>query len=80
MDRLFLWVVRLGEAAQKQCHGGDVLIGLSELWGIVPPVHGVVLDLMGATLGAARRSTCMGHNVVRRGCWRSRWLMQPLLS
>ena len=36
MDRLFMRVVRLGQAAQKHCHSGDVLIGLSELWEIVP--------------------------------------------
>ena len=36
MDRLFLGVVRLGKATQKHCYSGDVLIGLSELWGIVP--------------------------------------------
>ena len=37
MDRLFLGVVRLGKAAQKHYHSGNVLIGPSELWGIVPP-------------------------------------------
>ena len=36
MDYLFMRVVRLGQAAQKHCRGGDVLIGPSELWGIVP--------------------------------------------
>ena len=49
MDRLFLGVVRLGKAAQKLCRSGDVLIGPSELWGIVPPVHGVALDPTGVT-------------------------------
>ena len=59
---------------------GDVLIGPSELWGIVPPVHGVALDPTGATLGAARWFMCTGRSVVRRARWRSRWLMQLLLS
>ena len=80
MDRLFMRVVRLGQAAQKHCRGGDVLVRPREMRGIVPPVHGVALDLTGATLGAARRSMRMGRSVVHRACWRSRWLMQPLLS
>ena len=46
MDRLFLRVVWLGEATQKHYRGGDVLIGLSKLWGIIPPVHGIALDPM----------------------------------
>ena len=66
MDRLFLGVVRLGKAAQKHCCGGDVLTGPSELWGIVPPIHGVALDLKGVTPGAARRSMRTGRSVVRR--------------
>ena len=70
VDHLFLEVVRLGKAAQKHCHGGDVLASLSELWGIVPPIHDVALDLAGATPGVARR-------VMRTGCrWR---LVLPLL-
>ena len=80
MDRLFMRVVRLGQAAQKHCRGGDVLIGPSELWGIVPPIHGVVLDPTGMTLGTVPWSTCTGHNVVRRARWHSWWLVQPLLS
>ena len=79
MDHLFMRVVRLGQAAQKHCHIGDVLTGPSELWGIVPPIHGVALDPMGTTPGAARRSMRMGRSVVRRACWHSRWLVQPLL-
>jgi len=47
VDRLFMRVVRLGQATQKHCRGGDVLVHLSEVWGIVPPIHGVVLDLTG---------------------------------
>ena len=80
MDRLFMRVIRLGQATQKHYRGGDVLIGPSELWGIVPPVHGVVLDPTGVTPGAARRSTRTGRSVVRRVRWRNQWLMQPLLS
>ena len=80
MDRLFLGVIRLKKAAQKHCRSGDVLIGPSKLWGIVPPIHGVVLDPMGATLGAAHRSTRTGRSVVHRAC-RRRWrLVLPLLS
>ena len=60
MDRLFMRVVRLGQAAQKHCRSGDVLIGLSELWGIVPPVHGVVLDPTGVT-------PCAAHRFMRSG-------------
>ena len=80
MDRLFMRVVRLGQAAQKHCHGGDVLVRPSEVRGIVSPVHGAALDLMGVTPGAAHRSMRMGRSVVRRARWRSRWLMQPMLS
>ena len=80
MDRLFMRVVRLGQAAQEHCRGGDVLTGPSELRGIGPPIHGVALDLTGVTPGAARRSMRMGRSVVRRARWRSRWLVQPLLS
>ena len=80
MDCLFMRVIWLGQAAQKHCHGGDVLVRPSEVQGIGPPVHGVVLDLTGATPSAARRSTCTGRNEVRLAWWRSRWLMQPPLS
>ena len=80
MYRLFMRVVRLGQVVQKHCHGGDVLIVPSELRGIISPVHGVVLDLMGVTPSAARRSMRTGHNEARRAWWRSRWLMQPPLS
>ena len=79
-DCLFLGVIPLGKAAQKHYRSGDVLASPNELWGIVPPVHDVALDPMGATLGAARRSMRMGRSVVRRARWHSRWLMQPLLS
>ena len=36
MDHLFLGVFRLEKAAQKHYRSGDVLIGLSKLWGIIP--------------------------------------------
>ena len=65
MDHLFLGVIRLGKAAQKHCRSSDVLIGPSELWGIVPPIHGVVLDLTGAPPGATRWSMRTGRSVVR---------------
>ena len=80
MDRLFMRVVGLRQAAQKHCHGGDVLTGSSELRGIGPPIYGVVPDLMGVPLGAARQSLRVGRSVVRRACRRSWWLVQPLLS
>ena len=80
MDRLLLEVDRLRKAAQKHCRSGDVLIGPSELWGIVPPIHGVALDPTGTTSGAAHRSMRTGRSVVHRARWHSRWLMRPLSS
>ena len=80
MDRLFQGVVRLGKAAQKHCRSGDVLIGSSELWGIVPPVHGVALDPTGATPGTARRAKHMGRNMLYRLRRRRRWLVLSSLS
>jgi len=71
VDRLFLRIVGLREAMQKLCCCSDVLIGPSELWGIIPPVHGVALDPTGVTLGAVRRSMHTGRSVVHRACWRS---------
>ena len=65
MDRLFMRVVRLGQAMQKHCRGGDVITSPSELWGIGPPIHDVALDLAGATPGAARQFMCTGRSVVR---------------
>ena len=81
MGHLFMRVVRLGEVAQKHCRGGDVLTGPSELWGIGPPVHGVALDLTGATPGAARRATRMWRSVLRRAR-QHRWqlALPPLLQ
>ena len=80
MDRLFLGVVRLGKAAQKHCRSGDVLIGPSELWEVVSPVHGVALDPMGVTPCVAHRFMCTERSVGRRARWHSRRLVQPLLS
>ena len=80
MDRLFLGVVRLEKATQKHCRSGDVLIGPSELWGIVPPVHGVALDPMGATPSIIHWVMRTGRCVVRQAHWRSQRLVQPLLS
>ena len=80
MDRLFLRVVRLGEAAQKHCRSGDVLIGPSELWGIVPPIDDVALDLAGVTPGVAHWVTRMGRIVVRRARQRRWCLVLPPLS
>ena len=56
----------LGNAAQKHRHGSNVLAGPSELWGIVPLIHDVMLDLAGVTLGATRRVMRMGRNVLYR--------------
>ena len=66
MDRPFARVVRLGQAAQEHCHGGNVLTGPSELRGIGPPIRGVALDLMGTTPSAVHRSTRMGRSVAHR--------------
>jgi len=65
VDSLFLGVIRLGKAAQKHCRSGDVLVHPSELWEIVPPIHGVVLDPMDASLSVAHRFMRMGCDVVR---------------
>ena len=64
MDHLFLGVVRLGKAAHKHCCGGDVLAAPSELWGIVPPVHDVALDLAGATSSVVHRVMRTGRSVL----------------
>ena len=75
MDRLFLGVVRLEKATQKHCHSGDVLIGPSKLWGIIPPIHGVMLDPSGVPSGAVHRFMRTGRSVVRLARWRSQWLV-----
>jgi len=80
VDCLFLGVIRLEKATQKHCGRSDVLASLSELWGIVPPVHDVALDLTGATPGAARRVLRAWRSVLRRArqC-RWRLALLPLL-
>ena len=80
VDCLLLGVDRLWKATHKHRSSGDVLASPSELWGIVPPVHDVALDLMGVTSGAARRVMRPWHSVLRRAC-RRRWrLVLPPLS
>ena len=54
VDRLLLGVDQLRKAAQKHRRCGDVLASPSELWGIVPPIDDVAMNLVGVTLGAAR--------------------------
>ena len=80
VDPPLLGVDGLGNTAQKHCHSGDVLASPSELWGIIPLVHDVALDLAGATPGIARRVTRMRRIVMRQVC-RRRWrLVLPPLS
>ena len=80
VDRLLLGVDKLWKAAQKHRHSGDVLASPSKLWGIIPPVHDVALDLASATLGVARRVMRTGRSVVRRARWRRWRLVLPALS
>ena len=79
VDRLFLGVVQLGKAAQKHRCSGDVLASPSELWGVVPSIDDVALDLTGATPGAAHRVMCTWCSVLRRACQRRWWLVLPPL-
>ena len=60
VDHPLLGVDGLGNTAQKHCRSNDVLASPSELWGIVPPIHDVTLDLAGATPGVASQVTRMG--------------------
>ena len=80
VDRRLLGVDELGNATQKHCHSSDVLASPSELWGIIPLIHDVILDLAGATPGAAHRVMRMGHNVLYRVCRRRQRLVLPPLS
>ena len=76
VDRLFLGVIRLEKATQKHCRDDDVLVGPSELWGVVPPVHDVALDLEGVTPSIAHRVTrtrCARGTVV---AVRTTWSLQ----
>ena len=72
MDRLLLGVDRLGNTPQKRCHSDDVLASPSELWGVVPLLHDVALDLAGVTPGTAHRVMRMGHNMLHQA-HRCRW-------
>ena len=80
VDCPLLGVDGLRNAVQKHCRSGDVLASPSELWGIIPLVHDVMLDLAGVTLGAARRVTRMERNMLHRAR-RRRWrlVLPPLL-
>ena len=80
MDRLFLGVVRLRKVVQKHRRHGDVLASPSELWGIVPPIDDVPLNLVGATSGVARRVTRAWRSVLCRARRRRWWLVLPPLS
>ena len=64
MDRPLLGVDGLGNTAQKHYRSGDVLASPSELWGVVPLIHDVVLDLAGPPPGIARQVMRMGRNVL----------------
>ena len=66
MDRLLLGVDRLWKAAQKHHCSGDVLASSGELWGIIPPILDVALDLAGATPGTAHRVTHAWRSVLCR--------------
>ena len=79
VDRPLLGVDGLGNATQKHCCSSDVLASPSELWEVVPLVHDVMLDLAGATPGAARWVMRMGRNVLHRACRRRWWLVLPPL-
>ena len=58
----------LGNAVQKHRRSGNVLAGPSELWGIIPLIHDVVLDLASVASGATRRVMCMQRNVLHQMC------------
>jgi hypothetical protein len=72
VERPLLGVDGLGNAAQKHHRSGDDLACPSKLWGIIPLVHDVALDLTGAPLGAARQVMRTWCNVLRRA-HRHRW-------
>ena len=71
VDHLLLGVDRLGKAMQKHRRRSDVLAIPSELWGIIPPIDDVALNLAGVTPGSAHRVTRTGRR------WR---LVLPPLS
>ena len=76
MDRLLLWVDRLRSIACSD----NVLASPNELWGIVPFVHDVALDLAGVTPGVAHRVTRLWRSVLRRALRRRWWLVLLPLS
>ena len=80
VDLPLSWLDGLKNTAQKHRRSGNVLAGPSELWGIVPLIHNVMLDLAGATPGTTRQVMRMGRNVLHRMCQRRRRLVQPPLS
>ena len=63
VDCLLLGVDRIEKAMQKHRRSGDVLANPSELWGIVPPIDDVALNLAGVTPG--RRSPDYTHGAQR---------------
>ena len=80
MDRPLLRVNGLGNATQKHYRIGDVLASPSELWGIVPPVQDVALDLAGVTPGIANWVTHVWRSVLHRARRRRLRLVLPPLS
>ena len=64
VDRPLLGVDGLGNAAQKHYRSSNVLASPSELWGIIPLIRDVTLDLAGAAPSAARRVSRMGRNML----------------
>ena len=62
VNRLLLEVDGLCKAAQKHRRSGDVMASPSELWGIIPPIHDVALDLAARP---ERRSPGYAHGAQR---------------
>ena len=80
VDRPLLGVDGLRNAAQKHRRSGNVLACPSELWGIVPLIHDVALDLTGTHPSAARRVMHVWRDMLRQAR-RRRWrLVLPNLS
>ena len=80
VDRPLLGVDGLRKATPKHCRSGDVLASLSELWGVVPLVYDVALDLAGVTPSAAGRVMRMGRSVLYQVRRHRRRLVLPPLS
>ena len=80
VDRPLLGVDGLGNAVQKHCRSGDVLASPSELWGVIPLIYDVALDLAGVTPSATGRVKRMGRSMLYRPR-QCRWrLVLPPLS